>query len=589
MFKLRISTVILLICFVMPSILSARTIINVVDQSSFDKLQATLVSAIKTGDKEISVFFTKGTFTAKERHLILNGIKAPDVSISIIGSDAIILSSGKEYKNGDKHQSELSVRRSWMSDSQDIKIWSDVRYADGLIEILDESKQQCRLKSKEPLASVANGASHILIPHWFQSSVYTIDKISGNYIYFTASDLKKSFGSGYNVNGDYHYGKKQVRFRLFNAKGSSDCVRIVDGRVQLPSGISSARECLIHRYITIQNCSFCSVDIKGLKFRGNNYAYNDPAIYINNVNCTSLSVTGCEFRGMHGDVITIASSPNVHIENNTFYDCYNNGIQSDNKSKNTIVKDNAFKNMGKRMQNTFCILCRGENYLVTGNKIEDFGYGGIGIGVHYKSEKPNPSKGIVDGNEMTYTDAYIANIANYGIMDSGAIYVWTKNDGSIIRNNFIHGYSGMGDNRGIFCDDGAYNLQIYDNVITGIANSYCIDSRRESSVERTKTPESGIDRSNVNIVIRDNIVDGKVRFVAHEDKNNGCVKGANYVLREKDKTLPNNVQGNVAKWDDDIILDTNGSSKGKIRLTAKSYKQLKKSKSWSSLRKHVVK
>lgn len=589
MFKTRFSTILSLLCLVVPSVLSARTIINVVDQPSFDKVQANLVTAIKSGDKDINVIISKGTYMAKERHLTLNGIKSPDVRISIMGNDAIIISDGKEYKNGDKYQSELSVRRSWMNNSQDIKIWSDVRYADGLIEILDESKQKCRLKSKDPLASVANGASHILIPHWFQSSVYTIDKISGNYIYFTASDLKKSFGGGYNVNGDYHYGKKPIRFRLFNAKGSGDCVRILDGRVQLPSGISSARECIIHRYITIQNSSFRSVEIKGLKLWGNNYAYNDPAIYINNVNCTSLSVTGCEFRGMRGDVITIASSPNVLIENNTFYDCYNNGIQSDNKSKNTTVKDNAFKDMGKRMQNTFCILCRGENYLISGNKIEDFGYGGIGIGVHYKSEKPNPSKGIVENNEMTYTDSYIANIANYSIMDSGAIYVWTKNDGSIIRNNFIHGYNGMGDNRGIFCDDGAFNIQIYQNIITDIANSYCIDSRRAASVERSQTPESGIDRVNVNIVIRENIIDGRIRFVANEVKNNGCVKGANYILMMKDNRLPQNTIKSVDNAEEDIVLESNGVNKGKIYLSSKSFKQLRKTRLWNSARKYVTK
>ena len=36
----------------------------------------------------------------------------------------------------------------------------------------------------------------------------------------------------------------------------------------------------------------------------------------------------------------------------------------------------------------------------------------------------------------------------------------------------------MGDNRGIFCDDGASNISIYGNVILNTPNSYCIDLRQ---------------------------------------------------------------------------------------------------------------
>lgn len=582
-------SVLLLLFFLNPILLSARTTLNVADQSSFDLLQRNLTNAIKTGEKEIVVNISSGYYIAKENHINLNEIKAPDVSIRIIGKAAIVLPDGKIFSNGDLFKGELSYNNSWMDNSQDIKIWSDVRYADGLVEILDETEKRCRLKSKESLVSIVNGASYILIPHWFQSSIYKIDRISGNYIYFTATDLKKSFEKGYNVNGDYHYGKKDIRFKLLNAKGERDCLRIIDGKVFLPTGVTAVREGTVNRLITIHNCSFNSIEISGIKFWGNSYVRNSSAIYLNKNKTNTISIHNCEFRGMRGNVITITASPNVCIQNNLFADCYYYGITSNNNSRNTTVKDNTFINIGKRMQNTFCIVCRGPNFLISNNRLMDFGYGGIGIGVHYKNSDNNPCSGVAENNELSYTDGYIAKITNYGIMDSGAIYLTTKHSGTIIRNNYIHNYSGIKDNRGIFCDDGAFNLQIYENVIIGITNSYCIDSRRVASVDKSKTPEYGIERANVNIVIRDNILDGRIRFVAHEDKNNGCVKGHNFVLKKTNGSFPQNTLKNLSKAEEDVVLECIDSSKGKIRLSSKSFKQLKKTKIWPFVRNYVVK
>jgi hypothetical protein len=165
-----------------------------------------------------------------------------------------------------------------------------------------------------------------------------------------------------------------------------------------------------------------------------------------------------------------------------------------------------------------------------------------------------PCAGIIENNDLSYNQDYIDNIGNYGIMDGGAIYLATKNARSVVRYNHIHDFSGMKDNRGIFCDDGAYNIEIYGNVITGIVNSMCIDSRRVTFVERSETPESEIDKANVNIVIQDNTVDGSIRFEAHEDSNNGCTKGANYILPAKDGKMPKMSVKNVANPEDDIVL-----------------------------------
>ena len=257
---------------------------------------------------------------------------------------------------------------------------------------------------------------------------------------------------------------------------------------------------------------------------------------------------------MRGSIISVSASPNVTIDNNHFEDGYYYGIWSNNESVNTVVEKNNFKSMGKRMHNTTCVGCLGTDYRISDNVFLNFGYGGIRTGVWYKSKMKQPCSGIIEYNDLTYSQDYIDYMDNYGIMDGGAIYLATKNAGSIVRYNHIHGFSGIKHNRGIFCDDGASNIEIYGNVITNIANSMCIDSRRVTFVERTNTPESGIDKANVNIVIRDNTVDGSIRFEANEDPDNGCVKGVNYILPSEDGRTPKMIVKNVVTQEDDIVL-----------------------------------
>ena len=324
--------------------------------------------------------------------------------------------------------------------------------------------------------------------------------------------------------------------------------------MHLPNGVTSVWEGKTHNFLTFRNCKFSSVEIKGIQFFGNAFEDSNPAIYIGNTVSNKIRIHKCGFYGMRGSIITVSASPNVIIDNNQFADTYYYGIWSNNGSANTVVEKNSFKSMGKRMNNTTCVGCLGTNYRVSDNVFLNFGYGGIRTGVWYKNNMKKPCTGVIENNDLSYSPDYLDHIDNYGIMDGGAIYLATKNAGSIVRNNYIHDFSGIKHNRGIFCDDGASNIEIYGNVITDIANSMCIDSRRVTFVERSNTPESGIERANINIVIRDNTVDGSIRFEAHEDSDNGCIKGANYILPAEDGKMPKMVISNVANPEEDIVL-----------------------------------
>ena len=544
-------------CFFVASLNSAgRTTLVVGNQEEFDGLQEKLTSAIESGKKNIYVSLLPGTYIAKEKHITLKDINAADTKIRIVGHGATLIPEGREYHDGEVYVGTFSVGNSWMSGNKDVETWSYVRYADSLIEILDAEEKRCRLKCKNSFPDDTDFSNaYILITHWFRSSVYKIDNLENQYIYFTADDLKESYYSGYNVNDDYNYGNKTIRYKLCNVETGEDYFRITDGKVHLPQDVTSVWEGRTHNFLTFRNCKFSSVEIKGIQFLGNAFKDSNPAIYIRNTVSKKIRIHECGFYGMRGSIISVSASPNVTIDNNQFADTYYYGIWSTNESANTVVEKNSFKSMGKRMNNTTCVGCLGTNYRVSDNVFLDFGYGGIRTGVWYKNKMTHSCSGIIENNDLSYSQDYMDQIDNYSVMDGGAIYIATKNAGSTVRNNYIHGFSGIKHNRGIFCDDGASNIEIYGNVVTDIANSMCIDSRRVTFVECSNTPESGIERANVNIVIRDNTVDGSIRFEAHEDSDNGCVKGANYVLPSEDGKMPKMVISNVANPEEDIVVN----------------------------------
>ena len=143
------------------------------------------------------------------------------------------------------------------------------------------------------------------------------------------------------------------------------------------------------------------------------------------------------------------------------------------------------------------------------NVFENFSYGAIGIGSFYMQPIPASSSGVIEENEIYCTAAFLKRPARL-LMDSGAIYTWTINKDITIRNNYIHDIGGYGWNRGIFCDDGTVNVSIEGNKIRNVQNSYCIDLRLCTEVE--KNPYSRIKRVNVGNKLENNDVDGKVRF-----------------------------------------------------------------------------
>ena len=302
-------------CLLLTTIVSAcRATILVYNQTKFDGLQEKLTSAIESGKKSVYVTLLPGTYVAKEKHITLKGIEAAETKIHIVGHGATLVPSGREYHEGEEYQDTFTVGNSWMNGNKDVETWSYVKYSDGQVEVLDVEAKHCRIKTKDAFPAHTDFSNaYILIPHWYQSSVYKIDKIDGAYIYFTADDLKSSSYGGYNVNDDYNYGKKEIRYKLCNVEKGESNLCIKDGKVHLPSGVTSVWEGRTHNFLTIKNCKFSSVDIKGIRFLGNAFAESNPAIYIRNTESKKIRIHKCGFYGMRGSIISVSTSPNVTI------------------------------------------------------------------------------------------------------------------------------------------------------------------------------------------------------------------------------------------------------------------------------------
>lgn len=557
-------------------------------QEDFDKINIEILDAIESGASNVRVCFAPGQYVYKQNHINLNKIKNNRLTISIEGNGARLIPEGYAYNNGDDYVGNYRIQSSWMSGNKDINTWSRSRYADGLVEVVDPNTKKCRIKVKEILPSTSGRQLYVKIPHWFRSSVYEIEEIKGNYIYFKAPDLSISSKGDCNINGDFTHGGKEVRYKLCNLNNTDDCIKIVSGKVVLPQGIANVYEGIVTSFLTLNDCRFKRIKISGLIFLGACSDDEKSLVNLCDNNASSIKIEKCKFVGIRSNVLSIINSNNVTINKCSFEYCWYNGVVADNGSGNFTIENSMFNMMGLGMSNTFSIQCCGDNYHVCNNVLTDFGYGGIAVGLYYENRQSKPIKGVVENNELYYSDEYISHIADYGIMDGGAIYVFTKNDETTIKGNYIDGYTGIDSNRGIFCDDGAYNVHIHGNIILNISNSYCIDSRRVPEVENTYSSVSGIANSNVNITISDNVVDGAIRFVGKSGIDNNCTYGNNYSIRPTNSPAIANTVNHVSKVGDEISFDASVSN-GKVSLQKSDYKTLKHSRNWKVIRKRVVK
>ena len=429
---------------------------------------------------------------------------------------------------------------------QPFNLWAEMMWADSLAEVVDPESKLCRIRSKDinGMSLPQNNPANIGLTRWCRCYQYKIDHIENGEVYFFAQDLEfiSQFGrNGYNVNYDYLFAGKIPRFRL-------------------SSGIIETESYLCEKsnFLSINNSYLRAFSLSNIFILGG-CQKGQALVALNKARTGLIEVGNCRFVGQKNAVLQCSETDNLYFHDNEVRHNYNNGIISDNASRNTTIVRNYFEDNGEDLSSNRCVICSGENYYIADNTFKNFGYCAICVGQVWHWPKSCLSQGIVERNHIFYDQEHFDNAWKYTIMDSGAIYVWTQNDKAIIRYNFIHDYTGMAQYSAIFCDDGSSNFKIYGNILINTPVFHSIDARRCAGTEKGNNPKSFALKNNIGNEIRDNVLDGTIRFEGHEDKNNGCIKGKNIILRKKDgietvHKYKSEVR-NIEKEEKDIILE----------------------------------
>ena len=497
--------------------LSAQGVkIRVASQSDFDALQTTVEEAVKKGGRDVVVDFASGTYYYKEGHLSFYKKYYDNVSLSLTGNGEVVLTAGGNDSSVRKCRKNKAVRWQWefnpesayLSSGEPLDFNAPVRYAQSRVEILDMASKACRVRLAEaPDPSVA-GEAYIWISQWFRGNSYKITKVEGEYVYFTADDLRTT-EKGPSIDSDWGYASVLPRYRLIN---SGNEVYVRDGMVRYGRK-APLHECTASTFLSVRGSHLKSLTLSNLRFEGNGGRRGESKLCALDLYCSKIGKTDisrCVFKYMKTDCIRIVQVGDVSVTRCIFKDCWRGCVFSDVASLRTRVEENNIDDCGLCGDNITAIQCKGEDFLVSRNVLKDFGYGGIASGVHYAAGKDSKVSGTISSNTLYYSREYYEDAPMNLLMDSGAIYFTTQNDDVTVRDNVIHDISGPKDNRGIFLDDGASNIKVFGNQVRNIKNSYTIDSRRVKSVETRS--DSKIRKVNVGNEIHDNDTDGKVRF-----------------------------------------------------------------------------
>lgn len=539
----------------------ANLVVN--NQYDFDRISSNVNSAIKSGKRNITIDIKPGEYAFKNRHLLLK----PDctgVTVNIVGRGA------KLYGCGENVSKSFDYNSSHIKDATPVDLWGAVMQMSELISVVDADAKLC--KAKMPAGCVAEAGDLVQVSQWYETSVYEVKKVSGGYLYFIADDLRRiKSAQEWSVNYDYIYGKAFPRMRVFKS-------HLANTRIY---------ECQTCNFLTISGNNLKSVTLQGLTFIGNSYSNSDSVIRVNGLSSGSVTIQNCAFDGCASECVGVVKSKNVHVRDCDFSNNAVSCVYADNWSSNISVESCHFANNGTRWSNFKTIIMSCQDFYVGNNVMCNSYYAFIGVGVWLGHKCNVPVSGIVEKNEMYYTQDFFDRYKEYTLMDSGAIYTWTQNDDVTIRYNRIHDYIGMKDNRGIFCDDGTRNVKIYGNVITNIPNSYCIDLRACPSVEsEAKRP---IGKVNVGNLVRDNIVDGTVRFEGRKGGNNGCVKGKNIVVVPEGAQLPKMKVKDLDKAMDDVYVPGVVEKDGTILISRKAYNKVKSSSEYNEMKQWIRK
>ena len=326
----------------------------------------------------------------------------------------------------------------------------------------------------------------------------------------------------------------QTDFFLINYMEDGDGALIKNYKVYLPQSYgSNINQCWASHLFRVKsnsNIVFHNVHFIG----GMGYAIRNDG---------KLRVNKCHFTNSIGGAI--CNYLQLSVENSCFSDIKTHAVRFDHIDANygegnipyMDVTRCVFQDIGHYGSSSFAVWSTGKAYIAY-NEFIDTNYGAIRLGLNNcTSVSSLHSENLVEWNYIHYSPEWKQERQLLGLQNSGVITIETNNQKAIVRFNRIVDSGGLGKNIGIYGNNGAYNMEIYGNVISGSENFYDIDCWDASPSFTGQTPNGSSNDVNTNNMIAYNIFDGYIRI---QENSMIASSNCNFIKNFKLESNPNN-------------------------------------------------
>ena len=476
------------------------TVLSVTDQSSFDRLQERVDSVLQTPVEELIVAFDPGVYFYREGQLQFNGWNRPGLTVRLSGPGAVLVAAddggGYDLETG---YVDLEAMKA-------VDVRDSVRKARSWPVPVLGGKGVYKIRCREPdCPPDAAKGMHVILSQWFKGAVYPVEKITSGWLYFRR---EPDYGVG--MWTELRFGRCFPRYILCR-----------------PPRRDGLHACRISNFLTVQDCVFRSFLLEGFHFLGNREGNN--LIMLDSLKASSVQLSQCRFSGLHSDGIAVKDTDGVEVRDCLFEGNYLNCIRIEGSSRMADVHHNRFIDNGLKMTSAPLVQSMGVDCRIRDNYFEDFSYSAVGVGIHFTVDDLYGTSTLVENNEICMSEAFRSGVFRE-LVDAGAIYIWTQNQGTVIRGNYIHDLAGPHGNRGILADDGVVNVEICGNRVFRIQDGRCIDLRKCFRIQRWKA--SKVHRANVGNRIYDNLVDGRMRLYVRRNDPGSSISGNHRVESE---------------------------------------------------------
>lgn len=451
-----------------------------VTNSNVNSITSLINNAINRGDTLIVVKLPNNSrLTFKDKLFNIRNVNYP-IAIKIVGTNTTLVPETLRYSSSDyQRYDSIASKNPWKqhnygSSYQSIASnWSNWAMATDTIHRTNISRTDHRPTYCLPTGQTSLNVSesnckgyYIQFTTWYTSQVLPIFKIENGVIHFTSAttDLLSMTNADYTHSNNHTY----PRYRYYHVNFNHNYAR--------------ARTLL-----NIENCIVSKIELVGVTVDGNNG--ERALIRLKNVKSGGVNIENCIFKNIHGTVIQADTTQDLTVMKCKFENCLSDGVVSNNGCLRTRVLNSKFANIGGDMTQNFAVICRGRNFLVEGDTIQNFCFGGIGVGMRQAqySAETDSITGTIRRNKIYFTNEYASNYIYNTLMGGGAIYSWKKNHRITISDNYIHDIRGLVGYKAIVGELGATNLSIINNTIKDLQPdirgywSYSIDLPWDSS------------------------------------------------------------------------------------------------------------